>query len=184
MFGIHRAFKLFSLISLAIFVLTVQKSDAGNVNIQMTDVSRLMELPVGSILRGAPVSRLKRPESLMELHKNGRPTVLLVYTSSDPRSREIATLIRYLSLEFQGKIDFYAFEMKQEMGSGTPSRNAREILGLERVPATLFYEKDNDPRPTGGISAPTLKEYRSPGRLFWKTCYSAAARYLKKGLLN
>jgi hypothetical protein len=165
--------------------LHVQKSHASNTAINMPDVNRIMELPVGSILRDAPVSRLNEVEALENVRKTRRPAVLLVYESSDPRSREIATLIRYLSLEFHKQVDFYAFELPRDAEKiGSPSLKAKKILGLEKVPATLFYGKGRYSDSKRDTESPTLTEYRSPGRTFWKACYGAAARFLKKGLTN
>lgn len=158
-----------------LFFISLQARPAPAGNVQMEAVSELMELPVESILRNTPVAPIAEVEALKSISRSHRPVVLLIYRNGDPRSREIATLIRFLSLEFHNSVDFYAFEEKEI--------SARSILGLERVPATVFYSNDGT-YGSGTRESPTLTEYRSPGRAFWKMTYSAAARYLRKDILD
>ena len=148
-------------------------------DIPMADVRRLMELPVSSILQNSPVSRLNALASLEAVRASSRPAVLLVYRSHDQRSRELATLIRYLALEFRHRVDFFALEIPEATSTEEDfAAKTQQALCLEKVPATLFYRNEETGEGSKSLASPSLKEYRSPGHLFWKTCYAAAVRYL------
>jgi len=168
---------LFMLLGILAFCFSSGLSEAKD--IPMADVRHLMELPVSSILQNSPVSHLNTPTSLEAVRTSSRPAVLLVYRSRDQRSRELATLMRYLALEFRHRIDFFALEIPEETSSAEDiSLRTQKALRLEKIPATLFYRNEGTGDSSKSLASPSLKEYRSPGRLFWKTCYAAAVRYL------
>jgi len=179
----HTRTRLLFTLLFASFLVSPTVALSGGVD--MDHVSTLMKAPVRSILQDASVVHLQGPGSLKTLGRSGRPVVLLVYRNLDRRSSELATLIRFLARDFHHRIDFYALEVSP--GSDSPvlhAGEAKKALHLEKVPAALFFNSSRigETQQETGLESPTLEEYRTPGRLFWKACYAAAARFLDRSL--
>ena len=100
-----------------------------------------------------------------------KPVVVMFYANQDQRSRQLATLARYLALEFSEAIVFYGYPVT---AGATVEQNALAALqkryAVKKVPATLFYDNDRGKMELErtDYSVPALLEYRTPSLLFWK----------------
>jgi hypothetical protein len=153
----------------------------------MAEVRRLAENPVKTILQGTPVLRVNDATYQSLVFKSTRPVVVIFYVNQDQDSRNLATLMRYLSLDFRQKITFCIYEVaeKKPIPSDLLSRLLK-TYGLDKVPGTFFYDNDK-----GKIEiereyyeVPSIKEYRTPKMLFWKTYYEKITKYIEKDILD
>jgi hypothetical protein len=170
---------------LLVFLLYVVPSTAAEVN--MAEVRRLAENPVKAILTEAPVVRVNDASYQSLVFKSPRPVVVIFYADQDQDSRNLATLMRYLSLDFQQKITFCIYEVaeKKPVPNDLLAR-LQKTYSLDKVPGTFFYDNDK-----GKIElereyyeTPSLKEYRTPKMLLWKTYYEAISKYINKNILD
>jgi len=155
--------------------------------VDMTEVRRLAREPVEAIFSGAPVGRVSDQDYRKVVHDSPRPVVVIFYANQDEKSRNLATLARYLALEFSQVITFYGYRVT---GGASVERQALGTLqrqyGVRQVPATLFYDNDRGKieLEKADYSVPTLAEYRTPSLLFWKTYHQAIRDYIQKSILD
>ena len=163
----------------------VVPSTAAEVN--MAEVRRLAENPVRAILTETPVVRVNDANYQSLVFKSPRPVVVIFYVDQDQDSRNLATLMRYLSLDFQKKITFCIYEVteKKPIPNDLLAR-LQKTYSLDKVPGTFFYDNDK-----GKIElereyyeTPSIKEYRTPKMLFWKTYYETITKYINKNILD
>ena len=156
-------------------------------SVDMAEVRRLAREPVETIFAGAPIGRVSDADYEKAVTGSSRPVVVVFYANHDERSRNLATLARYLALEFNQAITFYGYRAS---GGSTVDRAHLGALerryGVRQIPATLFYDND-----TGKIelektdySVPVLVEYRTPSLLFWRTYHNAIRDYIRKSILD
>jgi hypothetical protein len=155
--------------------------------VDMTEVRRLAREPVETILAGSPVTRISDKDYRTMVHDSPRPVVVIFYASQDEKSRNLATLARYLAVEFSQVITFYGYRVT---AGASVERDALGALqkryGVNRVPATLFYDNDRGKieLEKADYSVPTLAEYRTPSLLFFKTYHQAIRDYIQKSILD
>ena len=166
------------------FYLAVQASAA---DVDMDDVRRLAREPVETILSGAPIGRVSDATYWKTVQRSPKPVVVVFYANQDQQSRHLATLVRYLALEFSGAIVFYGYPVT---AGATVERNALAALqkryGVKKVPATLFYDNDRGKMELErtDYSVPAVIEYRTPSPLFWNTYYQTIRKYIKENILD
>ena len=164
--------------------LTVQ---AAAPDVDMADVRRLAREPVEAILSGAPFGRVSDADYWKTVRGSPKPVVVVFYANQDQQSRHLATLVRYLALEFSEAVVFYGYPVT---AGATVERNALEALqkryGVRKVPATLFYDNDRGKMELerADYSVPALLEYRTPSLFFWKTYHEATREYIQKNILD
>jgi hypothetical protein len=155
--------------------------------VDMTEVRRLAREPVETIFAGVPIGPLSDRDYRKMVHDSPRPVVVIFYASQDEKSRNLATLARYLALEFNEVITFYGYRVAP---GATVSREALGALqrqyGVRQVPATLFYDNDRGKieLEKADYSVPTLVEYRTPSLLFWRAYHQAIRDYIRKSILD
>src|SRR5689334_10743335 len=79
--------------------------------VNMDDVRKLAREPVETIFAGAPVGRLTAADYWKTVRGSSKPVVVVFYANHDARSRNLATLIRQLALEFGNQIAFYGYPL-------------------------------------------------------------------------
>ena len=161
--------------------LTVQAAE-----VNMAEVRRLAREPVETILSGAPIGRVSDATYWQTVQGSQKPVVVMFYANQDQPSRHLATLIRYLALEFSGSVVFYAYPVA---AGATVEGNALAALqkyGVTRVPATLFYENDHGKMELErtDYSVPAVIEYRTPNALLWNTYHQATRKYIQQYILH
>jgi hypothetical protein len=162
--------------------LTVQAAD-----VDMADVRRLAREPVEAILSGAPVGRISDATYWKTVRGSPKPVVVVFYANHDQQSQHLATLLRYVALEFSGAIVFYGYPVT---AGATVERNALATLqkryGVKKVPATLFYDNDRGKieLERTDYSVPALIEYRTPSPLFWNTYHQTIRKYIQENILD
>ena len=160
--------------------LTVQAAD-------MAEVRRLAREPVETIFSGAPIGRVSDATYWKTVQGSPKPVVVVFYANQDQQSRHLATLVRYLALEFGETIVFYGYPVT---AGATVDRNALAALkkryGVRQVPATLFYDNDRKKieLERTDYSVPAVIEYRTPSPLFWSTYRQTIRRYIQKNILD
>jgi Thioredoxin len=173
--------------ALALVVTVCASSHAAPPVVDMAEVRRLAREPVETILEGAPVGRVSDEDYRKAVNDSPRPVVVIFYANHDEKSRHLATLARYLALEFSQVITFYGYRVT------AGAKVERETLGMlqkrygvKQVPATLFYDNDRGKieLEKTDYSVPTLVEYRTPSLLFWKTYHQAIRDYIQKSILD
>ena len=155
--------------------------------VDMAEVRRLAKEPVETILAGVPIGRVSDADYGKTVQGSPKPVVVVFYANQDERSRNLATLARYLAIEFSQVIAFYGYRVT---AGATVERDALGALqkryGVKQVPATLFYDNDRGKieLEKTDYSVPALLEYRTPSLLFWKTYHSAIRDYIQKNILD
>jgi len=153
----------------------------------MVEVRTLAENPVRTILQGAPVLKINDATYQNLVFKCTRPVIVLFYVNQDQDSRNLATLMRYLSVDFQQKITFCIYEVAEK--KPTPNDllpRLRKIYGLDRAPGTFFYDNDKGKIEIErrDYEVPSIKEYRAPRMVLWKTYYEKITKYIEKEILD
>jgi hypothetical protein len=161
--------------------LTVRAAD-----VNMTEVRRLAREPVETILSGAPVGRVSEATYWQTVQGSPKPVVVMFYANQDQRSRHLATLVRYLALEFSQTVAFYGYPVA---AGATVEGNALAALGkygVTRVPATLFYDNDHGKMELErtDYTVPAVIEYRTPNPLLWSTYHQATRKYIQDYILH
>jgi hypothetical protein len=160
---------------------------AAAADVNMDDVRRLAREPVETILSGAPIGRVSDADYWKTVRGSPKPVVVVFYANQDQRSRHLATLARYLALEFSEDIVFYGYPVT---AGATIEHNALAALqkryGVKKVPATLFYDNDHGKMELErtDYSVPALLEYRTPSLLFWSTYHRTIREYIQKNILD
>jgi hypothetical protein len=156
-------------------------------DVNMDDVRRLAREPVETIFSGAPIGRVSAANYWKTVRGSPKPVVVVFYANQDQRSRHLATLARYLALEFSEAVVFYGYPVTT---GSTVEHNALAALqkryGVKKVPATLFYDNDHGKMELErtDYSVPALLEYRTPSLLFWNTYHRTIREYIQKNILD
>ena len=182
---ILRYFSIVPCILLVISFTSVVPSRATEVN--MTEVRKLAEQPVKTILQGTPVIKISDVDYQDLVFKSTRPVVVLFYIDQDQDSRNLATLLRYLSIDFQKRITFCIYEVAEKRPiSKDLSARLQKTYSLDKVPGTFFYDNDKGKieLERENYQVPSLKEYRTPKMLFWKTYYTTITKYIEENILD
>jgi hypothetical protein len=155
--------------------------------VDMTEVRRLAREPVETILSSTPFGRVSDQDFPTMVHDSPRPVVVLFYANQDEKSRNLATLARYLALEFGEVISFFGYQVSR---GAKVEREALATLqkryGVKQIPATLFYDNDRGKieLEKADYSVPTFTEYRTPSMFLWKTYHQAVRQYIVKEILD
>jgi hypothetical protein len=155
--------------------------------VDMAEVRRLARDPVETILTGAPIGRVFEADYWKTVRGSKKPVVVMFYANQDERSRNLATLARYLALEFHDVVAFYGYRVS---GGSTADPAALAAVakqyGVKKVPATLFYDNDHGKMELEktDYSVPQMLEYRTPSMLFFKTYHQAIRDYIQKNILD
>src|SRR5258706_1996506 len=156
-------------------------------DVNMDDVRRLAREPVKTILAGAPIGRISAADYWKTVRGSPKPVVVVFYANQDQRSRYLATLVRYLALEFGDTVAFYGYPVT---AGATIEPNALAALkkryGVRRIPATLFYDNDRGKMELkkADYSVPSLIEYRTPRPLLWNIYYQTTRKYIRENILD
>jgi len=155
--------------------------------IDMAEVRRLAEGPVQEILHGTPFVEISSADYLQKIHDSSQPVIVVFYADRDEKSRNLATLARYLAMDFGDKITFYRYRVSSgaQVDKSTLQR-LQKSYGVRQIPATLFYDNDKGKieLERTNYAVPTLAEYRTPGTLFFKIYYNTIYDYITKHVLD
>lgn len=171
----------------AIALMTGLCSAARAAEVDMAEVRRLAQEPVETIFAGAPIGRISDVDYAKTVNGSSKPVVVVFYANQDQQCRHLATLVRYLALEFGNVVAFYGYAASE---GATIDRHRLAALqkryGLKKVPATLFYDNDKGKMELekSDYSVPTMAEYRTPSPFFWNTYYQATRKYIKENILD
>ena len=160
---------------------------AAAADVNMDDVRRLAQEPVETIFSRAPIGRVSDVDYWKTVQGSPKPVVVVFYANQDQRSRHLATLARYLALEFSEDVVFYGYPVT---AGATVERQTLAVLqkryGVKKVPATLFYDNDRGKMELErtDYSVPTVIEYRTPSPLFWNTYYQTIRKYIQENILD
>ena len=155
--------------------------------INMTEVRRLAREPVETILASTPFGRVTDNDFSTMVHDSPRPVVVLFYANQDGKSRNLATLARYLALEFSEVISFYGYQVSQGAKVEREALGAlQKRYGVKQIPATFFYDNDRGKieLEKEDYAVPTFAEYRTPSMFLWKTYHQAVRAYIVKEILD
>ena len=153
--------------------------------IDMAEVQEFSKLPVDAIFAGTPVVRITEDDFSKKVQECDRPVVTFFYVNREKRSKNLATLIRYLAIHFNNKISFYAYKVGEKSPVGKEiSHKLKKDYCLNKVPGVFFYERGQGPSNFDhqDESQPTLKEYRIPSMFFWKTYYNVVEKHINRAL--
>jgi hypothetical protein len=155
--------------------------------IDMAEVRRLAAQPVQAILRGTAFADIGDGDYRQKIGGSPRPVIVVFYADRDEKSRNLATLARYLAQDFSAKIAFYAYRASETAGvDRAVVERLQKGYGVKQVPATLFYDNDRGKieLERTHYDVPTLTEYRTPSMLFFRTYYSAIHKYITESILD
>jgi hypothetical protein len=162
--------------------LTAQAGD-----VDMAEVRRLAREPVETIFSGAPIGRVSDATYWTTVQGSPKPVVVVFYANQDPQSRHLATLVRYLALEFNGAVMFYGYPVTAGASAEHKALAAiKKQYGVKKVPATLFYDNDHGKMELERTeySVPAVIEYRTPRPLLWNIYYQTTRKYIRENILD
>jgi hypothetical protein len=157
------------------------------VAIDMAEVRRLAQQPVGAIFRGTAFVDVTDVDYREKVNGSPRPVLVIFYADRDEKSRNLATLARYLAQDFSSKIGFYGYRASDAASADRPTlERLRQLYGVRQIPATLFYDNDRGKMELErtDYDVPTLAEYRTPSMLFFRTYYTATHKYITDQILD
>ena len=172
-------------ISCLLMVLFSNQLIAREVN--MSEVRALAKLPVNEILKNTPVIELNQSNYWSSIHKSTKPVIVMFYSNQDQDSQNLATLVRYIASDYSNKILFCSFKV---VDKGKPDQSVMKQMNkaysLDKTPGVLFYDNDKGKMvlEQENYEVPTLKEYRTPGMLLWKTYYSEVRKTIDQNILD
>jgi len=118
---------------------------------------------------------------------SSRPVIVVFYADRDEKSRNLATLARYLAADFSEKIGFHGYHASDATGVDKPTlARLTKAYGIKQIPATLFYDNDKGKMELEGTryDVPSLTEYRTPSMLFFKAYYGVIHKYVTEHILD
>ena len=171
---------IYCLITIAIVVLLIS-TDTSARDVNMDNVRKLAKLSVDEILDGVPVPSIKIDTYWETIRGRKRPKVVFFYSNNDGPSQRVATLIRFVAMDYSDRL---AFRRLKVVEKGKPSAKLRKDLearfSLDKTPGILFYDNVGDKmvlEDEDYVDA-DFKEFRTPRMLLWKTYYSAVRKEL------
>lgn len=155
--------------------------------VNMAEVRALAARPVREILEATPFREIDDTRYWEAVRESKRPVVVMFYSNQDRDSQNLATLLRYVAVDYSDKITFYHFMVVPKGKPDRPTLTRMEkAYSLDKVPGTFFYDND-----TGAMvlekedyTLPTFKEYRTPGMFLWNVYYSKIREYIDKHILD
>ena len=171
---------LYCLISISVFGALITANISAK-DIDMAEVRKLAKLPVDEILDGATVPEIQINEYWKTIRKRKRPKVVFFYSNNDGPSQRVATLIRFVAMDYSDRL---AFRRVKVVETGKPDAKLREDyearFSLDKTPGILFYDNVGDKmvlEDEDYVDA-DFKEFRTPKMLLWKTYYTAVRKEL------
>ncbi|MGH8614627.1 MAG: hypothetical protein ACREYF_22020 [Gammaproteobacteria bacterium] len=155
--------------------------------VNMAEVEALATRPVRDILKDSPFQEISETRYREAVRGSKRPVVVMFYSNEDRPSQNLATLLRYVAVDYSDKITFYHFMV---VPKGKPDRptitRMQKAYSLDKVPGTFFYDNDKSTMvlEKEDYALPTFKEYRTPGMFLWKVYYSKIREYIDKHILD
>ena len=172
------------LVAVAILVFLFPNPLSGQ-SVDMAVVRALAERPVDEILDGAPVQPIEIERYWEAVRGRNRPLVVFFYSNKDGPSQRVATLIRFVSIDYAARLDFRRVKVVEE---GRPPRAlARDLearFSLDDTPGILYYDNVGDEmvlEEEDYVEA-DFKEFRTPQMFLWQT-YNRAVRNALDALL-
>ena len=108
----------------------------GAEDIDMSKVRALAALSVREILGDSPVTELSRPSYWKTIRESRVPVVVMFYSNVDSESQRLATLVRYVSIRYKGKLAFYRVMVAaKDVLKADRTSDAAGALAKERRPA-------------------------------------------------
>ncbi|HWP91852.1 MAG TPA: hypothetical protein VNN20_06615 [Thermodesulfobacteriota bacterium] len=168
-------------------VMALFNSPVSTAEVNMSEVRALAKLPVNEILKNTPVIELNQSDYWSSIHKSTKPVIVMFYSNQDQDSQNLATLVRYIASDYSNKILFCSFKV---VNKGKPGQEVMKEMNkaysLDKTPGVLFYDNDKGKMvlEEENYEVPTLKEYRTPGMLLWKTYYSEVRKTIDQNILD
>jgi len=155
--------------------------------VELSEVQKLARCPVSTILQDAPVPRIEIDHYWQVVHRRDRPMIVFFYSNEDTESQRVATLVKYVALEYSKRIDFRRVEVAaKEKPDKKLARELESRFSLDATPGILFYDNHGEKmvlEKEGYVHA-DYKEFRTPLMLLWNTYYAAVRKELDKLLAD
>lgn len=161
------------LLAVAILVFLLSNTSSGQ-SVDMAVVRALAERPVDEILDGTPVQPIELERYWEAVRGRNRPLVVFFYSNKHGPSQRVATLIRFVSIDYADRLDFRRVKVVEQ---GSPPRAlARDLearFSLDDTPGILYYDNVGDKmvlEEEDYVEA-DFKEFRTPQMFLWQTYY-------------
>jgi len=155
--------------------------------VEQSILQQIARRPVSEILQDAPVPLIDINGYWRVVRDRPGPMVVFFYSNEDAESQRVATLVKYVALDYEGRIDFRRVEVAAK---GKPSRELAKDLekrfSLDATPGILFYDnvgKKMVLEKEDYVEA-DFKEFRTPAMLLWNVYYAAVRKELDKLLAD
>ena len=148
----------------------------------MSDVRRLASLSVDEIIKGTPITKISDSDYLRKIQSSDKPALVIFYINREERSRNLATLIRYLALELCEQINFFAYKVSEEIPVNQEAiSRLKKDFNLERTPGTLFFNSRSGAKKGAyRLRKPIIIDYRTPSLFLWRRYYKVVAHYINR----
>ena len=169
------------------FVILAISNIVNAVEIKMSEVRELSKLPVKDIFINSAVTEIDQASYWNTVMQSPKPVVVMFYSNQEKHSQNLATLLRYVAIDYSDKILFCSFMV---VAKGKPNQSTmikmERTFSLDKTPGVLYYDND-----TGKMilehehyEVPKLKEYRTPSMVLWKLYYSKVKQIIENKILD
>ena len=111
----------------------------------MAEVRELATLSVDEILDGVPVQSIKIDKYWETIRGRKKPKIVFFYSNNDDPSQRVATLIRFVAMDYSDRLDFRRVKVVEEGNSDAKLRkNFETRFSLNKTPGILFYDNVGD----------------------------------------
>lgn len=177
----------FVLLSFCFFVvIPCGITGAGEVN--MDDVRALSKKQVKDILRDAPIKDIDQKSYWDIVHNSSKPVVIIFYSNLEKHSRHLATLLRYVAIDFSDKILFCGYQVTdKDKPDHVTAKKLNKFHDLDKTPGALFYDHHESGKKVlehEHYEVPAFKEYRTPSMMLWKVYYSKVEKVITEKILD
>lgn len=128
------------LLAVAILVFLFPNPSSGQ-SVDMAVVRALAQRPVDEILDGTPVQLIEIERYWEAVRGRNRPLVVFSYSNRHGPSQRVATLIRFVSIDYADRLELRRVKVVEE---GRPPRAlARDLqarFSLDGTPGILYYD--------------------------------------------
>ncbi len=156
--------------------------------VNMNEVHALSKKPVNYILKDAPIKNINQENYWDIVDNSSKPVIVMFYSNVEKNSRYLATLLRYVAIDFKDKILFCAYLVTdKDKPDKATAEKLEKLYGLDKTPGVLFY----DPHESGKkvlehehYEVPDFKEYKTPSMMLWKVYYSEVEKVIREKILD
>ncbi len=170
------------------FFVVIPCGITGAGEVDLDEVHALSKKPVKDILRDAPIKDIDQKSYWDIVHNSSKPVVVMFYSNEEKHSRHLATLLRYVAIDFSDKILFCGYRVTdKDKPNHVTAKKLDKLYDLDKTPGVLFYDHHESGKKVlkhEHYEVPAFEEYRTPSMMLWKIYYSKVEKVITEKILD